>query len=308
MAEPAQQGQLLRAEAASEKLRPRRRTTKRANDLDGAAWTRYSISVWDDIRKSPEELSLKHPAMFPVQLAARLIQCFTTRDDRVVLDPFIGIGSTALAAEALGKIGIGFDVSEEYVKRALERPCPARDTFGPAQLDMPQGERRIYLADAVNLLEHLEPESVGLVVTSPPYWDILLQVRTADYKDIRHYGESRGDLGKIHGYEEFLTALARVFEKVYKVLKPGKYCCVVVMDLRKKDRFYPLHADLAARMREIGFIFDDTVIWDRRQEYNNLRPLGYPAVFRINKIHEYVLIFKKPNDSVVPRENHMIGI
>ena len=295
MTSPGEQGRLVQAKPASTKACARRGTRKRANDLDGATWTRYSISIWDDIRKSPEELSLKHPAMFPIQLAAMLIQCFTTVGDRVVLDPFAGIGSTALAAESLGKIGIGFDVSEEYVKKALARPCPSRDMFGLTFLDAPQGERRIYPADANDLLDYLEPESVDLVITSPPYWDILLQARTADYKDIRHYGDSEKDLGKIHSYEAFLKALARVFETVCKVLKPGKYCCVVVMDLRKKDRFYPLHADVASYMQDIGFIFDDIIIWDRGQEYNNLRPLGYPAVFRINKTHEYILIFKKPS-------------
>ncbi len=270
-------------------------TTRRANDLDGATWTRYSISLWDDIRKSPEELSLKHPAMFPVQLVARLIQCFTTEADRVVLDPFVGTGATALAAEALGKTGIGFDVSPDYVSLARMRPAPARDTLIPSLLDMARGERRIELADANDLEDHLPPESVDLVITSPPYWDILLQKRTADYKDVRHYGESQSDLGKIRSYGEFISALAGVFERVYRVLKPDKYCCVVVMDLRKKDRFYPLHTDLASRMQDIGFIFDDIIVWDRGHEYNNLRPLGYPAVFRINKVHEYILIFKKPN-------------
>lgn len=39
--------------------------TRRANDLDGATWTRYSISIWSDLRKTPEEASLKHPACSP---------------------------------------------------------------------------------------------------------------------------------------------------------------------------------------------------------------------------------------------------
>ncbi len=39
------------------------------------------------------------------------------------------------------------------------------------------------------------------------------------------------------------------------------------------------------------------MIWDRRGEYNNLRPLGFPAVFRINKTHEFVLIFRKPRET-----------
>jgi len=46
-------------------------------------------------------------------------------------------------------------------------------------------------------------------------------------------------------------------------------------------------------MQEIGFELDDIIIWDRQKEYNNMRPLGYPYVFRVNKVHEFVLIFKK---------------
>lgn len=267
---------------------------RRANNLDGATWTRYSISVWRDIRKTPEEVALRHPAMFPVQLAARLIQCFTTEGETTILDPFVGIGSTVLAAEALGKIGIGFDISEEYIDKAKRRPGITRDMFSNSSYTDAQGQRRLYVTDANNLLQYLEPESVDMVVTSPPYWDILLQEHTADNKAIRHYGNSDGDLGKIPDYRDFLVALSHVFEKVYTAMKPSKYCCVVVMDLRKKDKFYPFHADLAMSMQDIGFVFDDIIIWDRSHEYNNLRPLGYPSVFRINKVHEYILIFQKP--------------
>src|SRR5262249_24592942 len=72
---------------------------RRANDLDGAAWTRYSISVWSDIRKTPEEIRWNHPAMFPSALAERLIDCLTTDNDEYILDPFLGSGSTILAAD-----------------------------------------------------------------------------------------------------------------------------------------------------------------------------------------------------------------
>ncbi|MEN6479314.1 MAG: DNA methyltransferase [Anaerolineales bacterium] len=85
-----------------------------------------------------------------------------------------------------------------------------------------------------------------------------------------------------------------MFEKVRNAMRPGAYCCVVVMDIRKKNRFYPFHSDLATLMQTIGFIYDDLIIWDRRHEYNNMRPLGYPSVFRVNKAHEFILIFQKP--------------
>lgn len=64
---------------------------KRANDLDGKTWTRYSISIWSDITKTAEEAALNHPAMFPLALVTRLIDIFTSVRDRVILDPFAGI-------------------------------------------------------------------------------------------------------------------------------------------------------------------------------------------------------------------------
>ncbi|MCX7840821.1 MAG: site-specific DNA-methyltransferase [Anaerolineae bacterium] len=265
-----------------------KRRERRANELDGKTWTKYSISIWSDIKKSKEEMELKHPAMFPLQLAQRLIECFTTSDDSVILDPFVGVGTTVIAADRLNKTGIGIELSPDFVAIA-ERRLGQRALFSA-----PARASKIYCDDARNLLKYIAPNSVDLVITSPPYWDVLLQKRTADYKEIRHYGDAQPDLGKISDYDQFLDALADVFRQVFIALKPRKYCIVVVMDLRKKDRFYPFHSDLARKMAELGFIFDDLIIWDRRHEYNNMRPLGYPHVFRINKAHEYILIFQKP--------------
>lgn len=281
----------LFAEQTEEDLaadRERSKPVRRANDLDGRTWTRYSISIWSDIRKTPDEIALGHPAIFPQQLVTRLIECFTRSDEKVILDPFMGSGSTIVAADRMGRTGIGFETSAEYYNLAARR-LYNRELFQTSELTS-----QLYLVDARRMLEFLKPESVDLVITSPPYWDILSQKRTADYKETRDYGNAPGDLSRIADYNEFLKELSQVFEKVYQVLKPSKYCIVIVMDLRKKDKFYPFHSDIADFMQEIGFIYDDIIIWDRRHEYNNMRPLGYPSVFRINKAHEYILIFKKP--------------
>ena len=271
----------------------RRAPARRANDLDGRTWLRNSISIWNDIAKTPEERALKHPAMFPEQLARRLIESLTNSAQTVILDPFSGIGSTVLAAEAAGKLGIGLDLSASYLLTAARRP-PRSPSLLEEEHPSPAGRRRFLNADARDLLEYVAHESVDLVVTSPPYWDILRQDRSADYRETRNYGDDRLDLGATATYEEFLGGLEDVFAQVLRALRPSSYCCVVVMDLRKKDRFFPLHSDLAARMQQIGFVLDDLIIWDRRREYNNLRPLGYPSVFRINKVHEYIMIFQKP--------------
>lgn len=260
---------------------------KRANELDGKTWIKYSISIWSDITKTAEEMSLGHPALFPIALASRLIEIFTNQHSKIILDPFAGVGSTLLAAKRLGKYGIGIELSPHFAEIARTR-CERLTLFDEAA-----GQATIHTANAFELLDYVGEHTVDLVVTSPPYWDILNQKRTADHKDTRHYGNAAGDLGTIANYKEFLHQLQRVFELVYTTLRPGAYCCIIVMDIRKKNRFYPFHSDIAACMQDIGLIYDDLIIWDRRHEYNNMRPLGYPGVFRVNKAHEYIVIFQK---------------
>jgi len=231
--------------------------------------------------------------MFPETLAARLIESFLPAGPHVVLDPFAGIGSTLLAAARAGKQAIGMELSGEFASIAKKRLAELHaGEVGSAKPLLP--EPVLHQASATGLLQHVSPASVDLCVTSPPYWNILNQRRTADAKAVRHYGNLHDDLGTIADYGEFLSALTRIFADVLEVLKPGAHCCIVVMDLRKKDRFYPFHSDLAGRLQAIGYQFDDLVVWNRQAEYNNLRPLGFPAVFRINKVHEFILLMQKP--------------
>ena len=94
-----------------------------------------------------------------------------------------------------------------------------------------------------------------------------------------------------------MNELKAIFEKVYIALKPGKRCVVIVMDIRQGSKFIPFHIDICRMMKDIGFVLEDIIIWNRGKEYNNLRPLGYPYVFIVNKVHEYILIFKKQKGS-----------
>ena len=61
-----------------------------------------------------------HPAPFPVELANRVIKLYSYVDD-VVLDPFIGSGTTAVAAKQNGRHYVGFDISPDYCRLAEER-------------------------------------------------------------------------------------------------------------------------------------------------------------------------------------------
>lgn len=281
---------------------PAKKHKRKANDLDGAKWLTNSISIWSDIRKSGDELSLKHPAMFPSMLAKRFIETFTNKSQNVVLDPFLGSGSTLVAARQCGKMGIGVELSAEFAKLAKNRM--ERDLLASANAP----PHRIHVADSQSLSHFIEANGVDITVTSPPYWDILNQQRTVDGKDIRHYGNLPGDLGVIHDYRCFIDSLQRVFEQVHLVMKPERYCIVVVMDLRKKDKFFAFHSDVAEMMQRVGFMYDDLIIWNRQSEYNNLRPLGYPSVFRVNKVHEFCLIFKtKGRNEKAARDKELLA-
>lgn len=264
-----------------------KKPAKRKSELDGKTWIQNSISIWSDIRKSKEELSLKHPALFPQMLVSRLLACFSWKED-MILDPFAGTGSTLLAARKMHRKAYGIELSQKFIELYQSR-LKQKDLFstnGLLEPIMKQGDCRKLLAD-------LTPNSIQLTITSPPYWDILNRKRTADYKDIVNYSDGKEDIGNINNYQNFLTALTEVFQGVYKATKINGFCCVNVMDIRKKSKFYPLHIDTINILQTVGFELDDIIIWDRRQEYNNLRPLGYPYVFRVNKIHEFILIFKK---------------
>lgn len=262
--------------------------TERLNKLDGKVWLQYSFSIWKDVQKNQEEWKLKHPAMFPVKLAERLIEIFTNKPNQIVLDPFMGSGSTLIAAQIMKMKGIGFDVSKEYCEMAKHR-------LDNTYKDMFNGTNyKIFCDSALNLKNYLQPNSVDLSITSPPYWDILNRKRTADRKAIQNYSNSKLDFGNIEVYEDFLLSLQKVFKEVYDVLKSKHYCIVVVMDIRKNSTLYQFHSDLTKKMQDIGFVLNDIIIWDRQKEYNNMRPLGYPYSFIVNKVHEYILIFKKP--------------
>ncbi|MBC8491423.1 MAG: site-specific DNA-methyltransferase [Candidatus Marinimicrobia bacterium] len=267
---------------------------KRANLLSGAEWVKYSMSVWDDIRKTPQENQLKHPAMFPEMLVKRLISCFASDDDKIILDPFMGSGSTLLAAYKMGKKGIGIDISQEYIDLVKIRIEQIEMDLANKNIDLI--EPQIIFGEARNLGNLLDHE-IDMCITSPPYWNILEQKRTADGKSIKNYGDNEKDLGRINNYDKFLLELNKVWSAVYNLLKPGGYLIINVMDLRKKNRFYPLHMDIVNRISKLNypsFDLEDIIIWNRKSEYNNLRPLGYPYKFIVNKIHEYLLVFSKP--------------
>jgi DNA modification methylase len=92
---------------------------KKFADVSADEFKKWVYAKWD----IPPEYRMKeygHPAMFPEELARRVIKLFSFKGD-TVLDPFNGVGTTTLVAKKLGRIYVGIDISEEYCKKAEER-------------------------------------------------------------------------------------------------------------------------------------------------------------------------------------------
>lgn len=261
---------------------------EKLNDLTRGEWLKYSISVWGNIKQSVQDRALKrrHPAVFPLEIPLRLIKVFTRKGD-VVLDPFLGTGTTLLACKHLGRNGIGIDLSPEFVKIAKERlrqvaivPSPTRQV--------------VYCDDSRNLLKHVDGvDSIDFVVTSPPYWRIMKEKKTFLKREATPYTELDKDIGNLEEYNEFLEALVEIFTNVHTVLKAKKFAVIDLMDVRIQDKFFPMHVDLIQKMKSTGFDLWDIIIWDRHLEYNRLSAMRYPYAFYVNKVHEYLLIFQK---------------
>lgn len=261
-----------------------------------------SISPWDDLNWNQEELAFRkrlrhgnghraHPAMFPIALPQRVISFFLAGEEQLVLDPFLGSGSTTFAAMLMGHRSVGCEIRRDYCDLIQER-TPYYRTLSSSQHDA-----YVVQHTAERLLEFVAPETVGLAVTSPPYWSIMSRKRSADKREIRDYTALRdasSDLTAVEDYGTFLVRLAVIFNRVYQTLRPGAYCIVNCMDLRVESMFYPFHSDLAAALVREGFQYQDLIVWDRRKMYNSLRPLGYPYRPLINRCHEYLLVMQRP--------------
>jgi len=101
----------------------RRKPEDRQSTISRDQFLEYTKSIWSFPAASARKVG--HPAPFPVELPHRLIQLYTYTND-VVLDPFMGSGSAALAAQKAGRHFVGYEIDEAYVQLAETRLAEAR--------------------------------------------------------------------------------------------------------------------------------------------------------------------------------------
>ncbi len=248
-------------------------------------WREYTKTVWHIANTTHEQ----HPAVFPVDIPRRLVKLFSWHGE-TVLDPFAGTGTTAAAAIPLGRKAVCVDQSAKYAE-IIRRQCGHLKNGRATAATLLD----VHRADSRNL-SFLNTESVSLVVSSPPYWNKA------------HYGSARANLGRISGYRSFLQEIRPVFEECFRVLQPGRKCCLVTANVNQHTDqgllTFPLAADFGAILRDIGFVMVAEVVWSkdgtggRWGSANGQRPIfgsyPYPPNFLFKNVHEYILVFSKP--------------
>jgi DNA modification methylase len=264
------------------------------NELVAKEWIPETISVWNQrglgANHPDAQIERQHPAPFSFTDVSRLVRFFT-KTGQVVLDPFVGVGSTLKACALEGRKGIGFELNPTYVKLAEERL--EKET---SSLFTKNSDQQVLCGDARSLIKTLEENSVDFLVTSPPYWNILhkqdhkvKQERIAHDLDTKYSDDSK-DLGNIHDYPTFIDELASILGECGKALKPRKYMAVIVSDFRDKSKYVMFHSDLAhALEKHFLELRGITILYQR---HKRVFPYGYPFAYVPNIHHQYIVLLQ----------------
>ncbi|MDD6055365.1 MAG: DNA methyltransferase [Helicobacter sp.] len=271
------------------------------NGLTTKEWAVNSRSVWNDVSSPRAKNALKHGATFPKKLSDRVISLYSNKQD-LVLDPFLGTGTSALSAMELDRNFIGFELSDEFFEIAQDSISTNLNSIFQKNIacDIKKG-------DCLELIDSVENNSVSLTLTSPPYANLIHKV--LDDRANRHkksafvvdnnattrlYSNSNKDLGNMN-LENYKEAVLTLMKKIFNKTKDKGYNVWVVKDFRDTKNSVPyvdLHGIIADLGQKAGFKYHDLIIWDQN-ERRKLVLLGYPSVFYVNQNHSFLVVLRK---------------
>jgi DNA modification methylase len=267
------------------------------NCMNPKEWLKSQLGVWKfsyesrDIRKKDI-----HPATFPISLARKVIELFT-HEGELVLDPFVGSGTTLIAAKDLNRNAVGFDLKRQYVglcEQRLAQNSPLGETTQIAIND-----------DAICVPDYLAKETVSLIFTSPPYANLLNRERKNKSRRFRkndqlgkieQYSQEPRDLGTMP-LDEYTRSMGDIFEALLPLLRPKAHCVINVPDMWWDNERITIHVSLIEELRKRNYELRNIIIWDRTNLVNRIGIFGWPSNYiTMGVTFEYLLHFwKKPD-------------
>ncbi|MGC8878625.1 MAG: TRM11 family SAM-dependent methyltransferase, partial [Anaerolineae bacterium] len=181
-----------------------------------------------------------------------------SRPGDIVLDYFVGGGTTAVEAKLLGRRCIARDINPGAVGITLEnlRFSPPQRLFGDGLLQLYEPE--VSVGDARDLAD-LPDNSVDLICAHPPYAGI-----------IQYSTKIAGDLSNL-SVQNFLVEMRKVAKESFRVLKPGGKCAILIGDARKSKHIMPIGFETIRVFLDAGFVLRELVI--KRQ--HNCKTTGF---------------------------------
>jgi len=266
------------------------------NCMTAKEWLKSQLGVWQffyekrDIRDKDI-----HPATFPISLAKKIIELFTHKGE-LVLDPFVGSGTTLLAAQDLDRNAVGFDLKGSYIDLCSKRLVNS---------NLFNNSRQIAIQDdALNIPNYLNEEMITLIWTSPPYANLLNRKRknksrrdrkNDQYLKVEQYSQDPRDLGTMP-LKKYSKKIGDIFEKLLPLLKPKGHCVINVPDMWWKNERITIHVSLIQELRSRGYELRNTIIWDRTNIVNRIGIFGWPSNYiTMGTTFEYLLDFWKPD-------------
>src|SRR5690349_10798514 len=174
----------------------KRKPLNRLNHLSGKEWIKFTKSWFKHSPPRRDRTKLMHPAGFPETLVREFVEFFT-KPNMWVLDPFLGTGSTLLAARAAGSNASGVEINSRYISMARQRLGETPSSDSTKQLVL-QGNSRALR----KILEKTGIHDFDLCITSPPYWNQLKRasLRQRERKESgldTNYSDDPEDIGNI---------------------------------------------------------------------------------------------------------------
>lgn len=212
-----------------------------------------------------------------------------------MIDPFIGSGTTLLAAQDANRNAVGFDLQAKYIELAQSR-LVNQNMFNKTKQIAIQD-------DARNIHKYFDKETVSLIWTSPPYANLLNRKRKNKSRKFRNneqldkveqYSQDERDLG-IMSIEEYTKVMGDIYENLLPLLKPKAHCVINVPDMWWENQRITIHISLVKELRKRGYELRNIIIWDRTNIVNQIGIFGYPSNYiTMGVTFEYLLDFWRP--------------
>jgi DNA modification methylase len=232
------------------------------------------------------------------QIARNLILRYS-KPGELVLDQMCGGGTTLVECKLLSRNAIGVDINYEAVMLTLDR---LNFNYTPLNPKYREPIIKLYHGDARNL-DSIKDESVDLIATHPPYANII------------PYSKNRrieGDLSQVYSLDEYLEGMREIAHESFRVLKPGRFCAILIGDTRKHRHYVPIAFRVMQQFLEAGFILREDIIkvqWNTKTTGRKWAGLARTAdecwvEKPENKdywtdfyliAHEHLFIFRKPS-------------